>query len=514
MDNVSADEADDEPYSQTTFSGKWNAQHSNDSTNDTFESVADDSPESDTNLATPTRPTETSGKSTEDESATEPSSNGGREGTRSSQRSSQPALKPLSTHARKHSNNRADSSEPTSGDEDQDSTHSQTPTDGVSIGVKVRRQDQQTRSQTSHTGSQRETDTDTDTDYRQTTPTGDEVIHEICPECESQVVQQDGDQYCDDCGLLISDQEIDPGPDWREYNSGSHKSKSRVGRPVKKSIHDKGLSTQIGGRNKDAKGNPLSARKQQRMGRLRKWDKRFKVKDTQERNLKQAFGEINRLCSEMELADYIKETACTIYRRAHEEELLPGRSIEAVSSASVHAAMRQAGIPKTLASLVSYCRVERSRITAAYTYISRELGMKIEPPDVTEHLSRVSSQLDVTKATERKAKEMIERSVEEKIHSGKMPSGMAASAVYAATLITRCDRITQQEASDAGDVCELTIRTRHRELLDLCGFSAEDLTPPAESKAEQRTEPVDPSTLISDDPNSSNSPATPSQITQ
>lgn len=308
------------------------------------------------------------------------------------------------------------------------------------------------------------------------------LIHETCPECDEEIIQENTEQYCGSCGVLLTQENIDPGPEWRAFNHSEQQSKSRVGEPISKTIHDKGLSTVIGNDNKDAKGGRLSNKKQTRMKRLRKWDKRFKVKDTQERNMRQAFGEIQRLASEMELPDYVEETACTIYRKALEEELLPGRSIESMTSASVYIAMRQASIPKTLESLLQYCRVSDSRVTGAYSYISQELGIEIEPPQVSEHLSRISSELSVSKETERKAKELLDMSVDENIHSGKDPSGMAASAVYAATMITRNDRVTQKDACEAGDVCELTIRNRNRELLNMYGVDYSNTSPPSKEE--------------------------------
>jgi len=323
------------------------------------------------------------------------------------------------------------------------------------------------------------------------TPTGNEIVHKSCPECNADTVTEGTDQFCPDCGVLLADQKIDPGPEWRAFDNTQKASRSRVGGPVKKNIHDKGLSTVIGNDKTDANGKALTTAKKKKMARLRKWDSRFKVKNTKERNLRQAFGEIQRIASEMDLPEYVEETACTVYRRALDEELLPGRSIEAMASASVYIAIRQASIPKTLAHLAEYCRVDESRVTGAYSYLGRELGIEIEPPDVLEYLGRISSELEVKKQTERMAETLLQASVDKKLHSGKAPSGMAAAAVYAATMITRCDRVTQEETCEAGDVCELTIRTRLRELLDAYGVDHEDVSPPSQSEVAETREEMD-----------------------
>ncbi len=67
-----------------------------------------------------------------------------------------------------------------------------------------------------------------------------------------------------------------------------------------------------------------------------------------ERNLKQALGEIDRMASALGLPDNVREMAAVIYRRALNEDLLPGRSIEGVATPALYAAARQAGVPRSL----------------------------------------------------------------------------------------------------------------------------------------------------------------------
>lgn len=313
---------------------------------------------------------------------------------------------------------------------------------------------------------------------------GDEVTTEACPDCGSEISLEGTEHHCADCGLVVTDAQIDRGPEWRAFDSKQQNERSRVGAPVNEAIHDKGLSTMIGFDNKDANGNSLSQKQQRRFNRLRKWDNRFKVKNTQERNLRQAFGEIQRLSSELELPDYVEETACTLYRRAHNEDLLPGRSIEAMTSAAVYIAMRQTGIPKTLEYLMTYSQVSEEKVTAAYRYVCRELEIEVKPPEVLEYLTRVCSELNVSSETQQKAEDLLQEGISDNVHSGKDPSGLAASAVYAATLLTRCDRVTQEQASNVADVCELTIRERERELLESVGVDHSEVAPPTKEEVQ------------------------------
>ncbi|MFC7068524.1 TFIIB-type zinc ribbon-containing protein, partial [Halobaculum lipolyticum] len=75
----------------------------------------------------------------------------------------------------------------------------------------------------------------------------------VCPECGGSVVadEEHGESVCTDCGLVVEEGAIDRGPEWRSFNRDGE-SKSRVGAPTTKMMHDKGLSTNIGWQNKDA----------------------------------------------------------------------------------------------------------------------------------------------------------------------------------------------------------------------------------------------------------------------
>ena len=93
-----------------------------------------------------------------------------------------------------------------------------------------------------------------------------------CPECSGNVITDDehGETVCDDCGLVITEDSVDRGPEWRAFDSAEKDQKSRVGAPTTNTMHDKGLSTNIDWRNKDAYGRSLGARQRQKMQRLRK----------------------------------------------------------------------------------------------------------------------------------------------------------------------------------------------------------------------------------------------------
>jgi len=299
-----------------------------------------------------------------------------------------------------------------------------------------------------------------------------------CPECGGQLATdtEHGETVCADCGLVVEEDEIDHGPEWRAFDSKEKDQKSRVGAPTTQMMHDKGLSTNIGWQDKDAYGKTLSSRQREKMQRLRTWNERFRTRDSKERNLKQALGEIDRMASALGLPENVRETASVIYRRALSEDLLPGRSIEGVATSALYAAARQVGVPRTIDEMARVSRVDEEEFKRTYRYVVRELNLEVAPADPVSYVTRFASELDVSDEADRLAREMLDAAKNRGVHSGKNPVGLAAAAVYAAPLLTN-EEVTQKQVSEVADISEVTIRNRYRELLE--AYEADERAVPA-----------------------------------
>jgi transcription initiation factor TFIIB len=290
---------------------------------------------------------------------------------------------------------------------------------------------------------------------------------DVCPECGGNLIadEERGETVCAECGLVVEERNIDRGPEWRAFDSAEKDQKSRVGAPTTKMMHDEGLSTNIGWQDKDAYGKSLSSRQRQKMQRLRTWNERFRTRNSKERNLKQALGEIDRMASALGLPEEVRETASVIYRRALDEDLLPGRSIEGVATASLYAAARQMQTPRSLDEVANVSRIDEMEFKRTYRYIVRELGLEVQPADPVQYVPRFASELGLSDAVERRARELLQQAQDAGITSGKSPVGLAAAAVYAASLLTN-EKVTQSAVSEVTDVSEVTIRNRYQEMLE------------------------------------------------
>ncbi len=190
-----------------------------------------------------------------------------------------------------------------------------------------------------------------------------------CPECSSNNLVHDydtGESICGDCGLVLYEQMLDKGPEWRAFTQEEHTSKSRVGMPTSYSIHDKGLSTTISQVDRDAFGRklPLSTRLQ--MWRLRKWQIRSRVHSSSDRNLAQAMAELERLSSKVNISPPIKEKAAVIYRKALDKALVRGRSINSIAAAALYAACRKSGSPRSLREIANASLVDKKDVARCY----------------------------------------------------------------------------------------------------------------------------------------------------
>lgn len=298
----------------------------------------------------------------------------------------------------------------------------------------------------------------------------DEVME--CPECTGSHLVRDynrGELVCEDCGLVVDEQLIDQGPEWRAFDSEQGDKRARTGAPMTYTIHDKGLSTEIGWKNKDSYGKSIPTRNRAQLYRLRKWQRRIRVSNATERNLAFALSELDRMASGMGLPRNVRETAAMIYRKAVNKNLIRGRSIEGVVAASLYAACRQCNVPRTLDEIAGASRVGRKEIGRTYRFMTRELKLRLMPTKPEDYISRFCSELKLSGDVQAKAMEILKEAAEKELTSGRGPTGVAAASIYISSILCNARR-TQREVADVAGVTEVTIRNRYKELTDKLGI--------------------------------------------
>lgn len=292
--------------------------------------------------------------------------------------------------------------------------------------------------------------------------------YKVCPECGSSNFVQDyvrGELVCSNCGLVITEQIVDNRAEWRAFDKSQNDKRSRVGMPMTYTIHDKGLSTLIDYRNKDAKGKDIKGKQRERLYRLRKWHRRLRITDATQRNLAFALSEIDRMASQLGLPKNVRERASLFYRKIVEMKLIRGRSMESVAAAALYAACRIANIPRTLPEIASVSKVNKKETARIYRFMIRQLDIRIKPTSPTEFVSRLSSKLNIPTDVEVLAIDIIKQAKKNGLTSGRGPTGIAAAALYIASILKNA-QLTQKKIAETAQVTEVTVRNRYKELVN------------------------------------------------
>jgi len=288
-----------------------------------------------------------------------------------------------------------------------------------------------------------------------------------CPRCGKSSMVLDmstGEQVCTNCGFVVKEGLEEVGPEWRNFSKEQGEGdRSRVGSPTSLAMHDMGLSTVIGLEGSDASGNALQSSVKQQFERLRTWDRRSKVHTSADRNLRQAFGELGRLAEKINVGDAVIEKAAYIYRKILEKKLIKGRSITAMITASLYAALRDTETPRTLKDLATVSGVKKNALAQSYRLILKEMDLRMPVRDPAKYVSRIGSKAGTSERTQRRALEILRKAQETGGSAGKDPMGLAAAALYVASVMEN-EAKTQKDYAQAAGVTEVTIRNRYKTL--------------------------------------------------
>ena len=243
-----------------------------------------------------------------------------------------------------------------------------------------------------------------------------------------------GETICSNCGFVISENAEDRGIE-RKLISGSFDT-TRTGPGLTLKRHDRGLNTIIGIQNKDSVGKPLSVKSANTFSRLRKWDSRSQTKNSADRNLRVALQEFDKIQSKLGLSDPVIERASFFYRKAIERNLIRGRTVKSIAAACLYASCKDLECNRTLNEIAKQFVIQRKELARAYRVLFRELGFTVSVVDPIKSINKIASKIGISEKTIRKAIQILDAAQDAGIVSGKNPEIMAATAIYAACVIT------------------------------------------------------------------------------
>jgi len=288
-----------------------------------------------------------------------------------------------------------------------------------------------------------------------------------CSDCGNRKLARDlkiGELICESCGLVLSKAYIDYGPEWRAYDNIERETRPRVGAPLAWTLHDKGLSTVIDTSGRDAYGNRLKEPQRHQLYRINKLNRKSKISESADRNLSQALSEIKKAGSELYLPWNVIETAAIIYRQALRRGLIRGRSIREVTAASIYIACRQCNVIRSLEEVGQATQLTKKQTARSYRILLRNMKPNVPRHIPHKYVPKYVNHLYLSGGSESIALNILDYAVELKLTTGRGPSGMAAAAIYIASMLMD-EKCTQDDISEIGDITTVTLRTRYKELV-------------------------------------------------
>jgi transcription initiation factor TFIIB len=288
----------------------------------------------------------------------------------------------------------------------------------------------------------------------------------VCGSDQLVTIPDSGEIVCERCGIVISDK-TEENPEWRTFftSRGGREGDygNRTGMPFSLARSDMGLSTILGRTNKDARGNKINS---SILSRLRRWDSRTQLYASTDKNLTQAFVQLDTLKDKLGLPSAVIEKTAYIYRKAQQRGLARGRSVSALLAAAIYTVCRQMGIPRTLNDIAIISNTKRKPIAKCSRLIIYELDLKLPIIDTTKCIARVANKVNLSERTKHRAIDLMNDVVKSGLSAGKDPMGLAATVVYASCVRTG-ERKRQMDIANAADTTEVTIRNRFKEIRNM-----------------------------------------------
>jgi transcription initiation factor TFIIB len=282
-----------------------------------------------------------------------------------------------------------------------------------------------------------------------------------------------GEIICNICGIVLSEEKELPlhtrvQEEMTVMNHVNSKSTNRDLRYNENNIlFNIESSTTIGRSNVDAIGKKISKDMENKIDKLRIWERRTRYINPKDRNLKSAFTQLNSIRPKLGLSNAIVEKSFYIYKKASSAGLIQGRITEGILSASIYLACKELEIPKTLKEISDITNVKVKSISKYSRLLIFELGLKPIPIiDPIKCIVKIANNLKLEEKIKHKAIKIMKEVMKEEIHVGKNPLSIAASTIYAVCKTIEEDDKTQIEIANSAGISAAVVRDRYNDIIN------------------------------------------------
>ncbi|SFS09884.1 transcription initiation factor TFIIB [Halomicrobium zhouii] len=288
-----------------------------------------------------------------------------------------------------------------------------------------------------------------------------------CPECDGDVVTQDEESFCADCGVIVAAEWVDRSPTLVDLGMVGDASKSiETVNPLRT---DKGLHTKFS-LGTDGYGNSLSDPQRRKFRRLRKRHRRYQFGAQRKRTkrLNEGLRDVEMIGGNLALPDHVVETAAKYLREASAARLPGGRMAwESLAGGAVLLAARTSGLTRSDidVAIAANAKATHERVCAAARKIRCGCGVDAPPvrPNATQAV--VDALDDALRGGDavriwRMARQLLTLGDDVPVGPGTPRLTVAAAAVYAADRLTSGKSLTQQQVADAASTVVPTTKSK------------------------------------------------------
>ncbi len=181
------------------------------------------------------------------------------------------------------------------------------------------------------------------------------------------------------------------------------------------------------------------------------------------KNLSIATIELTRLCHNLNIPAYIKESTIKIYKKAFKKKIIKGRSIIGMVGACLYYKCKQYHIPRTFKEILDETSVSQNSLKLCYRCLVKSLNLRVPVTDPIALIPHFIGKLGLNFDIEKKTINILKSYLRNGNTGGKNPKGLCAGAIYLASKSMNI-KIKQKEIVEVIGVTEVTLRARYKEI--------------------------------------------------
>jgi transcription initiation factor TFIIB len=270
-----------------------------------------------------------------------------------------------------------------------------------------------------------------------------------------------GEITCGNCGVVLSENAIDFGPENPSQTMDGQQNNVRTGQKISLKMADMGLSTIMESKDRDSTGRSLSAENKRMFYRLRMWDRNSRLANN--KSYAKAFTLLDGIRAKLGLPNTVVEETAYLFRKITSKKSLSGRSTIGILCATTYIACRLTNTPRTIQDVANAGNIKRKQLQSISRFILKELDIHPESYNPIEFVARIANATNASEKTKRDAMNILQIGQKRGINTSKNPMGMAAAAIYLSSLKNQ-EKIRQVKISEVSGISAVTIRDRAKEI--------------------------------------------------